>query len=54
MDERQQLSQEEQLLSEMKHNYDFSSALPGALPEINKAGMKLNVNGLDTDAELPA
>lgn len=49
MDERQQLSQEEQLLSEMKHNYDFFIRCLEALPEINKAGMKLNVNGLDTD-----
>ena len=49
MDERQQLSQEEQLLSEMKHNYDFFIRCVEALPEINKAGMKLNVNGLDTD-----
>ena len=49
MDERQQLSQEEQLLSEMKHNYDFFIRCLEVLPEINKAGMKLNVNGLDTD-----
>ena len=49
MDERQQLSQEEQLLSEMKHNYDFFIRCLEALPEVNKAGMKLNVNGLDTD-----
>ena len=47
MDERQQLSQEEQLLSEMKHNYDFFIRCLEALPEINKAGMKLNVNGLE-------
>lgn len=48
-EERQQLSQEEQLLSEMKNNYEFFIRCLEALPEVNKAGMKLNVNGLDTD-----
>ena len=48
-EERQQLSQEELLLSEMKNNYEFFIRCLEALPEVNKAGMKLNVNGLDTD-----
>lgn len=47
--EQLQFSQEEMLLSEMKTNYDFFIRCLEALPEVNAAGMKLNVNGLDTN-----
>lgn len=47
--ERAQLCREEAFLTEMKTNYDFFIRCLEALPEVNAAGMKLNVNGLDTD-----
>lgn len=48
-EERLQFDQEEQMLSEMKTNYDFFIRCVEALPDENMAGMKLNINGLDTE-----
>lgn len=47
--ERQKVQEEQDASSVLKHNFEFFLKCLQELPEVNGAGMKLKVNGLDVD-----